>query len=528
MTRGARMPGVVGRHSAADVRLMREQERAERTYSRAVKGVGLPEVPSAVINQQAQAEAYSLDALFGSITANAGPTRDRFRVYPETGLTPRDITGIQRQATTGLTWRWQELLEAMIQRDARMYNTKRGREVAVSGRPYSLRPCDSSPEAGAMAALCWECLDGVSGFRAALRHLLGAPYAGFASVEPIHRYRRVTFPWGGEQVTFDALASEELKPVAGKHFQFNTDNTSDQPLPEHGKVVQVQGQTPLLNVGAGAIYLPRQKFIFHVSGESGQIQRRGWGWPGVWLHALKQKMIAMWGEFASRFGVPNVRGEVPYNIWTDKARALKYYKIVQNFGDGVHALTPNDLKIIVDQFQPGGSSRDTFGSIIGFLDTTLTILGQGEHLTTEIGDSGSYNAADAQAQEKRAVVEDDAQGIAETLREWFRVLIWLNRADLEILLQRPVWLLLRKAPVLVFRLDAHTSRKERLEEMALARNKLQLPVTERQVQDEGGFDPPMPDERVVKGEPMQIYPGSKTVSSAEAAAGAVNPQETPG
>ena len=528
MTRGARMPGVAGRHSATDVRLMREQAQAERTFSKAVKGVGLPETPTAFINKKAQEEAHSLDALFGSLTANAGPTRDRFRVYPETGLTPKGIADIQKQASIGMTWRWQELLEAMIQRDARMMNTKRGREVAVSGRPYSLRPCDDSPEAGAMAALCWECLDGLSGFRRALRHLLGAPYAGYASDEPIYRYRRVSFPWENTRVTFDALAAEELRPVHGKHFQFTTDNTSDEPLPEFGKVVQVDGQTPLLNVGAGSIYLPKSKFIFHTSGESGQIQRRGWGWPAVWLHALKQKMIAMWGEFGSRFGVPNVRGTVPYNIWTDKVRSLKYYKIVQAFGDGVHALTPDDLKIMIDQFQPGGSSRDTFGSLIGFLDTTLTILGQGEHLTTEIGDSGSYNAADAQAAEKRAVVEDDAQGAGETLREWFRVLIWLNRADLVLLLQRPIWLLLRKAPVVVFRLDAHTSRKERLEEMAIARNKLQLAVTERQVQDEGGFDPPMPGERVVRGEPVQVYPGSKMVSSAAAAAGAENPQDGPG
>ncbi len=296
-------------------------------------------------------------------------------------------------------------------------------------------------------------------------------------------------------------------------------------MPEFGKVLQLEGQTPLLNVGAGAIYLPRHKFIFHASGEDGRLEERGWMRTAIWLHMLKQRAIASWGEFINRFGVPGVRGEVPYNIWADKKRSTMYQRFLQNYGESFATLFPSDLKVFVDQYVQGGTSRDAFASFIGWIDTQMAILVQGEHLTTEIGDAGSYNASETQAQEKRAVVEDDDAGLCETIRDqFFWSLIWLNAEDLSYLLDVPPWVLVRNRPTILFRLDAQTSRKERLEEMDIARNKLQVPITLRQVQDEGNFDPAGPDEPVIKGQVVTVQKDAATTSTAEAAAGQSNVQ----
>lgn len=491
-----------------------------RAYSQAVPGIGMPAVPSAIINRSAQEQALSLDALFGSITANAGPRRDRQKTYPGTGLNPAMLAGILRQADTGIVDRWQELIQQATQRDARARNADRGRRVAIVGRPYSIRPRDGSPEAAAMAALVEEGLDGMSGWKRGMRYLLGASGAGFASCEPIFRWRKARIPWreeGGKAtvVTVEVKAIEELRRVHGKHFQFNTDQTSDTPIQGLPRVLQLEGQTPLLNVSAGAIYLPRHKFIFHVSSEGdGRIEERGWWRTAIWLHMLKQKAISSWAEFINRFGVPNVRGSVPYNIWADKKRSTMYQRFLEYFGENVATLFPDDLKVTTDAYQPGGTSKDAFASFIGWLDTQITILIQAEHLTTEIGDSGSYNAASEQANEKRAVVADDAEALAETLRDQlFWSLIELNAEILAGALNVSPLALLRARPYIVFRLDNQVSRKERLQEMSLAVNELGMDITERQAREEGDFDPPTPGEKVLPGKKQQLFPGGALVPS---------------
>lgn len=517
--------------SLAQAQQLLEQAHA---LSKAVPGVGLPELPAVNINKKAQEQAASVEALFGALTANAGPRRDRWKTYPGTGLTPAIIRSIQQQADIGYVDRWQELLSQAEKRDSRWKALHRGRVVAVAGRPCSIRPKDGSPEAKAMAALVEECLDGMSGWKSGLKQLLNANVAAFGAVEPIYRWRKIRIPWKetsgkATTITAEVKAVEEWRRVQGKHFSFATDNTSDTPLPKHGKVVQIEGQTPLLNASSGYIYLPRPKFVFHVSGDEGTIQERGWGRPAIWLHAFKQKGVASWGEFVNRFGVPNVRGAVPYNIWTDKVRSAIYFKILELYGEGIHALTPDDLKIIVDKAVEGGTSRDPIAAFIGWLDTALTILVQGEHLTTEIGDVGSYNAASEQAQEKRSILEDDADSLAETLRDqFFWSLVWLNAQLLAEQLNVPPWVLIQKRPTIIFRLDARTSRKERLEEMDIYVNKLKGRLTERQVQDEGGFDPPGPDESVMEGAPQTLPAASKDAAPGKPDAGGDAPAATGG
>ena len=472
---------------------------AGQALSKAVKGVGLPEVPTVAVNEKAQREALSVEALFGALTANAGPTRDRVKIYPGTGLTPTALAGILRQADLGYVWRWQELIQQAINRDSRLKALRRGTEVGIVGRPANIQPCDATDEAAAMCAFIQEELDGCSGFSRSMRYLLGARIGGFAATESIYHYRTVRFPWKGEPVHFDAIAVDELRTVHGKHFELSTDNTSDEPLKvAGGRVLQVQGQTPLLNVGAGRIFLPRAKFLFHVDSDDGLIQERGWMRAAIWLHMLKQRAVSQWAEFVARFGIPNVRGSVPYNIWADKKRSSMYARFIQLYGDGIGSLFPDDLKISVDAYQAGGTSRDAFASFIGWVDTQYAILAQGEHLTTEIGDTGSYNAASEQAREKQAVIEEMHQALCETMRDFFRMLIWLNREKLEALLGVPAWLLIRKAPRIFWRLDTKTSRMERLEEFELA-IQMGLDVTERQVREEGNIDPPAPGEKVLKG-----------------------------
>lgn len=464
------------------------------TYHRAVDGIGLPAVPTVSIAKNDQKRAFDVDALLGSITANAGPTRDRYKLYPGNNLRPSDIGGILRQADIGIMHRWQELVQQTLKRDERLASVHRGRRVRVTGRPFRVRAHQvrdkrDKPTALAMAAFVQECLDGVTGFKRAASFLMLAPCAGYAAVEPIYRYRKVHFPFDGRDIELTVLAVSELRRVYNRHWLFNDDNTDDQPLPEYDKVLQVDGQTPRLNVGHGSIFVPRHKIIFHSSYDEGLVQERGWMRTAIWMSALKQRVIALWIEFINRFGVPNVRGNVPYNLWADKARSLKYQKFLSIYGDGIATLLPDDLKITVDQYQAGGSSRDAFASFIGWIDTQNTILVQGEHLTTEIGDSGSYNAASVQANEQHAITESDDEELDETLRDQlFWSLIDLNKNELAAAMGKSPHKLLACRPDPLFRLDTRATRKERLEEFDIAITKLRLGISAQQVQDECGFD----------------------------------------
>jgi phage gp29-like protein len=497
---------------------------ADSSYHRSMPGIGMPEVPTVSIAQSDQAKAASDEALFGAISANAGPFRDRYKMYPGNDLTPKSVGGILRQADTGIIYRWQELVLQILKRDARVASVHRGRRISVGGRHFRVRPHQmrdprDQPIAQAMAHFVSECMDGLSGWKRSVAYLLLAPCAGLAAVEPIYRYRHVTFPFEGRNIAFDAIAGEDMRRVYGRHFALNNDNSSDEPDSiEHAagqipyKVVQIDGQTPLLNVGRGHIFLPRHKFIFHTAYDEGLIQERGWMRTAVWLSSLKQRVISLWVEFLNRFGVPNVRGQVPYNLWSDKRRAAMYQRFLQIFGDGLATLLPDDLKVTVDAYQAGGTSRDAFASFIGWVDTQLAILGQGEHLTIEIAGTGSYNAASEQANEKKAIIEDDDQALCETIRDqWFWSLVDLNKDDLSAVMSVHPQKLLAARPDAVFRLETRTSRKERLEEFKIAKNELGMDITERQVQDECLFDIPSAGDRLIQGAKIQVSPGSAIV-----------------
>lgn len=490
-------------------------------FHRSIPGIGMPEVPTISIAQSDQAKAASAEALFGAISANAGPFRDRFKLYPGNDLTPKSVGGILRQADTGIIYRWQDLVLQLLKRDARIASVHRGRRIAVGGRHFRVRPHQmrsqaDQPIAQAMAHFVSECMDGLSGWKRSIAYLLLAPCAGLSGVEPIYRYRRVSFPYDGRSISFDAIAGEDMRRVYGRHFALNNDNTDDEPegielRPEQlpYKVVQIDGQTPMLNVGRGHIYLPRHKFIIHTAYDEGLIQERGWMRTAVWLSSLKQRVISLWVEFLNRFGIPNVRGQVPVNLWSDKRRAAMYQRFLQIFGEGIATLLPDDLKVTVDPYQQGGTSRDAFASFIGWIDTQLAILVQGEHLTIEIAGTGSYNAASEQANEKKAVIEDDDQALCETIRDqWFWSLIDLNKDDLAAVLGVPPHKLLAARPDAVFRLDTRTSRKERLEEADIAKNTLGMDISERQLQDECGWDIPGPEDRVIRGTNAQVAPGA--------------------
>ena len=159
---------------------------------------------------------------------------------------------------------------------------------------------------------------------------------------------------------------------------------------------------------------------------------------------------------------------------------------------------PDDLKITVDQYQPGGSSKDAFASFIGWIDTQNTILVQGEHLTTEIGDAGSYNAASVQQSEQHSITQSDDEEIDETLRDQLFVhLIELNREELCSALGVPLSKLIACRPVPLFRLECGVSTKERLEEFDMAMNKLGLSLSAQQVQDECNLDAPDAENELV-------------------------------
>jgi hypothetical protein len=492
---------------------------SDRIYHRSMPGVGLPEVPTVALAEKDQRIVASEEALFASITANAGPSRDRYKIYAGSNLTPTGVGAMLKQADIGIMYRWQEAIIQTLKKDARLAATHRGQRVAIAGRQCRIRPhqtnrVEDRPIAQAMADFVSECLDGMSGWRRALAYWLLAPCAGYAACEPVYRYRRVSFPWGkkGAEVGFDALALDDLRRVYGRHFGFNNDNNYDAPVEGIGKILQIDGQTPTLNVAHGIVYLPRHKFVFHTAYDEGLIQERGWMRTAIWLSMLKQRVITLWVEFINRFGVPNVRGKVPVNVWQDQKRSQMYSSFLQIFGDGIATLFPNDLDITVDQYQSGGTGRDAFASFIGWVDTQLTILVQGEHLTTEIGDVGSYGATAEQAHEKKDVVEDNAGALADTIRDQlFWSLIDLNKEQLSATMGVRPEKLLSLRPDAIFRLDARTSRKERLEEAAIYINQLGGRVRPQQMDDEAGFDPVGDDDDFLPGQKTQVFPGGALI-----------------
>lgn len=477
-----------------------------------IDGIGIArQAPYPPATPQQERIATSTEALRGRISYGAGPQHTRYSTYPAVGLSPQTVQSILRDADLGIVYRWADLNEQVLERDGHLRSVDRGRRVEVSGKPFRVAPVTDTPIAQVLAKFVRAVVDQIDSFERSVYSMLGANAVGFSLSEIVWEQGKVRFPGvDGVPVTVDGLFPRQLDWVHPKHLVFDRDTDE-----------------PMLNIGSGgALSFPKHKFVFHGSAGDGFFERRGYMRSVIWLHLFKQHCIRDWAIFGSLFGIPNIVARYPRGvIEPTEARAI-YETLLTDFGQGKPIIAPDDIDVTVTP-GPAGTGNAAQQGMIGWCNAEISKAVQGETLTTELSQTGSYNIGDVHADTKHAIIRDDARGLAGDLRsDLFKSIVELNLDALARLTGASPEDVRAAVPVPSWRIERETSPLQRAQ-IIVALAGIGLKMSPDQVYEEFGFDPPPPETDPLPGAPVQVADGGKVVGAVEAGAGVDNPKDAP-
>lgn len=161
------------------------------------------------------------------------------------------------------------------------------------------------------------------------------------------------------------------------------------------------------------VELPARKFLVYTWGSKWDPYGRGLGHQLYWPVFFKRQGMSYWLRFLDKFGMPTVVAKTPPGTSeTDKAKLLDMAESVQN-----EAAVRIEEAQILELLEANRSALSSGGydALVEHLDNSITISVLGSTLSTDIGDKGSFAAADVHKDETRLRGMVDSEALNEYL-----------------------------------------------------------------------------------------------------------------
>lgn len=362
-------------------------------------------------DHQAQERLLSREALYGRVSARLGPVPSFISTHPNRRLTPARISNIQQQVlVAGWMVDWACLCEDVMLTDSQIRSVHESGSEAVTGSPFTVEPFDGSELARQVADYQQAVLDNISGWDRAMERLLLGNAGGYALEDVTYEDREVSFPVGTSTATVEAPTPVALDFVHNKHTRWNL----------------AEGDRLELDCGGAFVVPPAHKFITYEAAGGYQVRRRGYLYPAIWLHLIKNNAWARWGVVLDIWGIPVPYGIADLALWQDKTRRAEMLQALKDFGSGLAAIFTNDFKIESSTTSSAPlDARGMHAALISAINLELSKLILGSTLTTEISGTGSYNASETHADTKQARVIKWENNLSACVRDWMRAALRL-------------------------------------------------------------------------------------------------------
>lgn len=412
-------------------------------------------------------------------TSLISPIQNLTRQYPEDGIaSPKDLKWILRDADTGLTSRYMELLDT-ISNDFKVASVLRTRKLAVAGACWHLEPPegDISDQAKAICDETTDFLKRAPDFTQLKMDQLDAHYRGFASMRL--RY----------EVVEGRIMIVEQEPIESRYFRF--DNAC----------------TPFITTFDNPEGVPMPpEYLFHVVRDKpGPVTRGGTGRSISKLWLYKGFNLIDLAGYVEKYGQPHIQVLLPPGL-VDGAPELERAKdaarsiIADNIG-----LVPSGVTIeVLESIKQTSTVNDTYLAFMRWLDEGIAIAELGHTLTSgasNVGGLGHGGEAEQAADVKQDIKEYDARSLE-------------NHIDTQIILPRNMRQYGKTAPMP--RMCIEVQEEDDMVQLATA-NKLRaetiqilklagLDVSVSQVRREFGLEEPEGDDDILKGETPEPLP----------------------
>ncbi len=283
-----------------------------------------------------------------------------------------------------------------IENDTHASAVLQKRKLAVLARDWEIVPASDAPDDVQAAEFIDECLKNLP-FDQICMDLLDAILKGYAVSE----------------ILWD-IVDDKIRPVAilsrePRRFLFDEDTRL--------RLLTIENRT------VGEV-MPDNKFIVHrYGGKAGNPYGRGIGSKLYWPVFFKRKGIEFWLVFCEKFGSPTAVGT--YTPGMPESEQDKLLRVISDIAQNTAVVVPQGCDVRFLEAVRGGVT--TYEQLCRYMDEQISEAVLGETLSTNIGDAGSYAAAETHNGVRQEISCADADLLSDTLkRDLFRPIVEFN------------------------------------------------------------------------------------------------------
>lgn len=146
-----------------------------------------------------------------------------------------------------------------------------------------------------------------------------------------------------------------------------------------------------------------------------------------WPVSFKKGGLKFWVVFTEKFGMPYIIGKHPRGASTGEITNL--LDMLENMIQDAVAAIPDDASVEIVESSGKSASADIYKELINLCNGEISKAFLGQTLTTEIGDTGSYAAANTHMEVRQDLVDSDRKLVEQTFNRLIRWIDELNFAS---------------------------------------------------------------------------------------------------
>jgi len=145
-----------------------------------------------------------------------------------------------------------------------------------------------------------------------------------------------------------------------------------------------------------------------------------------WNVTFKKGGLKFWVVFTEKYGMPHLIGKHPRGSTKEETNSLA--DMLEDMVQDAIAVIPDDSSIEIQEASKS-SSAEIYEKLIDKMNTEISKAILGQTLTTEIGSTGSYAAANTHMQVRQDIIDSDkklVEGVINQLIQWIYEINFAN------------------------------------------------------------------------------------------------------
>lgn len=421
-----------------------------------IADVSLAEMPT-VLDSHALRMMPPVDSPIRAVIQVTPSSDDTYSMRPGYGLTPDRVYRIFREAEAGRPAEQCDMFEDVVENDGHLQGLVNNRIESVSGRPWIIKPGETSPVSAEAAKVLEDALINANTEEMIEHHLNG-----------------VFMGWSLSEVVWEMRAGWWIPVhfVNVPHRRFVFDDF-DNPL-----LTTEKNRYP----GEPLRGSWMRTYTRHRRAVRGGLLR-----GATWWSVFKRMSVRDWLVFAEKFGIPIPIGVYKSNA-SEETRKVVEQAILDIGTAGAAVMSDAASIIFADHTQRSGDNGALHPSVVALCNSEQSKLITGATLSVETGGPGSFALGKVHADRALILSIRDARRLATVFRRYVGLpFVMLNGVKAV------------RAPSLVAQVLPETDQLTRAKVASILANELDMELDEGQVRDEFGWRPPADGTVPVKG-----------------------------